>query len=268
MTSTDPWATITEASAESQANLGGILELRAADAQQQAMLRAYLSDVRFRRGAQVLEVGCGTGAVTRILSDWPDVSSVVGLDPSPVLLAEARKRNTGSASTVFSVGDGRELAFPDGGFDVVVMHTLLCHVPDAERCISEASRVLRAGGQLAIFDNDVMTMTVATTDADALQMCVAALVATVQNPWLTRNLPQLVRANGLRVERLRSFGYVETHDGYFLTVVDRGADLLRKSGQLSPHEAEECKLEARQRIAAGDFFGHMAYASLIASKAQ
>jgi len=268
MTSSDPWATITEASAQSQADLGDILELRAADPQQQAMLRSYLSDVRFPPGAQVLEVGCGTGAVTRALSRWPDVADVVGLDPSPVLLDEARQHDAGRANTTFSEGDGRRLAFPDGRFDVVVMHTLLCHVPDAERCVSEATRVLRAGGQLAIFDNDVMTMTVATSDVDPLQTCVAALVATVHNPWLTRRLPQLVQVNGLGVERLRSFGYVETREGYFLTVVDRGAELLLSSGKLSAREADDCKREARERIAAGSFFGHMAYASVIAGKRQ
>ena len=63
---------------------------------------------------------------------------------------------------------------------------------------------------------------------------------------------------GLPVTRLRSFGYVEIAEGYFLTVVDRGADLLLTAGRIGREQAEACKMEARRRIAAGEFFGHMA----------
>jgi hypothetical protein len=60
-----------------------ILELRAADPQQAAMRQTYLGDIAFPDGARVLEVGCGTGTVTRELAGWPSVAEVVGLDPSP-----------------------------------------------------------------------------------------------------------------------------------------------------------------------------------------
>jgi hypothetical protein len=49
-----------------------------------------------------------------------------------------------------------------------------------------------------------------------------------------------------------------------LTLVDRGADTLVASGRLGEPAADALKAEARRRVAAGEFFGHIAYASLIA----
>jgi hypothetical protein len=67
--------------------------------------------------------------------------------------------------------------------------------------------------------------------------------------------------------RLRSHGFVETGAGdYTLSVVDRGADQLRASGQIGDDLAGALKAEARRRVQAGAFFGHIAYASLLARK--
>ncbi len=58
----DPYATIADADPVLQKRLAEVLELRASDAQQHAMLRAYLSEIEVPHGARALEVGCGTGA--------------------------------------------------------------------------------------------------------------------------------------------------------------------------------------------------------------
>jgi ubiquinone/menaquinone biosynthesis C-methylase UbiE len=144
----DVYATITDADPALVAQIAEVLELRAADPQQAAMRRAYLGDIRFPSGARVLEVGCGTGAVTRELAGWPGVAEVVGLDPSPTFLASARRHNP-PTNVEFLEGDARALQFPDRSFDVVVFHTTLCHVPESERALGQAARVLRPGGWLA-----------------------------------------------------------------------------------------------------------------------
>ena len=55
-------------------------------------------------------------------------------------------------------------------------------------------------------------------------------------------------------------------DGYMLALVDRGADALLASGRITLEATNALKDEARRRSDAGEFFGHIAYASLTAQK--
>jgi ubiquinone/menaquinone biosynthesis C-methylase UbiE len=99
----DPYATIGESGAEVQKRLADVLDLRAADPQQQAMLHAYLSQLDLPRGARALEVGCGTGAVSRTLVQSSGLVTT-GIDPSPVFLARARELASDLPGLGFSVG--------------------------------------------------------------------------------------------------------------------------------------------------------------------
>jgi ubiquinone/menaquinone biosynthesis C-methylase UbiE len=245
-----------------------VLELRAAEPAQQAMLESYLADLPLPDGARVLEVGCGTGAVARMVAARPGVASVVGLDPSPVFVEHARRLAEGIANLSYVVGSGTALAFDDGAFDAVVFHTVLSHIPDAGGALAEAARVTAAGGALAVFDGDYATTTVALGDHDPLQACAdAAMAALVHDRYLVRRLGTLVRAAGWEEARLRSHGYVENENpGYILTLIDRGADTLVAAGELGAPAADALKAEARRRVTAGEFFGHIAYASLIARR--
>ena len=261
----DVYASIENADEAVQERLADVLELRAADAGQQAMLEDYLADLALPDRARVLEVGCGTGAVARTLAVRPGVGEVVGLDPSPVFVQRARQIAAGVEDLSYVVGGGTALPFDDGAFDAVVFHTVLSHIPEAGAALAEAARVTAAGGALAAFDGDYATTTVALGDRDPLQACVdAAMDALVHDRYLVRRLGTLVRAAGWEVVRLRSHGYVESEDpGYMLTLVDRGADTLVTAGRLGEDAADALKAEARRRVAAGEFFGHIAYASLI-----
>lgn len=264
----DPFATITEASAEVLEDIARVLELRGADPQQHAIIRAYLADIPVSEGTRILEVGCGTGAVTRMLAAWPGVTEAVGVDLSPVLVAKARALGTGIAHLSFEEGDARALPFPDRTFDLVVLHTLLTHCPAPEEALAETCRVLRPGGWVAMCDADFPSVTVAGGDHDPLQACAAAFVeGFVHDKWLVRRLPALTQAAGLRLGTLRSYGYVDTSaTGLLYAWVRRGADVLHTTGRIGSDLAEALKAEARHRADAGTFFGHVVYASLTARK--
>ena len=82
-----------------------------------------------------------------------------------------------------------------------------------------------------------------------------------------RRLPRLLEQAGFALVRRRSFGYVETNDArYMATIVDRGADALVAAGDLGAEAAIALEAEARRRATTGEFFGHIAYASLVARK--
>jgi ubiquinone/menaquinone biosynthesis C-methylase UbiE len=153
--------------------------------QYQAILRAYLADITFPPNARVLEVGCGTGAVARLVAQWPQVAEVVGVDPSPALLDKARTLSARLSTLSFQEADGKALPFPASTFDVVVLHTVLTHVPGPDALLAEVFRVLRPQGSVGIGDDD------------PLQTCVDAFVEHfVHDPWLVRRLSPLARAAG------------------------------------------------------------------------
>lgn len=265
----DVYLTIAAAEPDVVGVLADILERRAADPQQRAMREDYLAGVDFGRGARVVEVGCGSGAVARALAARADVGDVVGVDPSPGFLERARELAADLPELSFVEGDAAALPFDDGWADVVVSHTVLCHVAEPAVALAEASRILRPGGRLAVFDGDYATTTVATGPADPLQACVQACLETVvHDPWLARRLPALLRDAGFADMRLRGHSYVEapSSDGYLLTLVDRGADALHAAGRVGAETVAALKAEARRRCVAGEFFGHIAYISAIALK--
>ncbi|MFI6294572.1 class I SAM-dependent methyltransferase [Nonomuraea sp. NPDC050790] len=101
-----------------------------------------------RTGDRVLDVGCGTGYLTRILA--PIAAEVTGVDPSPAMVEHARSRAPRNCS--YLVGEGQALALPDGSFDVVMSTLAVHHIPADLRgaAVREMFRVLRPGGRLLI----------------------------------------------------------------------------------------------------------------------
>jgi ubiquinone/menaquinone biosynthesis C-methylase UbiE len=263
----DPYAAIADADLTVQERLADVLELRAADPQQQAILREHLSGIDVPRGARALEVGCGTGAVSRALARSLNVA-VTGVDPSPVFVARARKLGNELPALTFLQGDGRSLCFREASFDLVVFHTTLCHVPDPRAGLLEAMRVLQPDGWLTVLECDYTTTSIAVDAFDRLQPVVEAMVANfVHDPWLTRRLPGMLASMGFEVQRLRSHGYLQTSEPtYMLTLIDRGADLLSKAGSIGANAASAFRDEAQRQADAGEFFGHMSFLGVIARK--
>lgn len=263
----DVWATVAEQDETTQKRLADVLETRGADPKQQELRQAFLDDIGFPREARVLEVGCGTGVLMRRLAVWPNVGEVVGVDVAGALLAVAAELAARLPNVSFTEADARGLPFSDESFDVVVFDSTLTHVPGPEEALAEAFRVLRPQGLLAAFEGDYSTTTVALGTDDPLQACVDAMLSgSVHDRWIVRRLPRIVRECGFDVSRLRSFGYVDLEGSYMPTIVDRGVDVLHASGQIADDAAASLKAEARRRVETGTWFGHIAYASIVAVK--
>ena len=101
-----------------------------------------------RPGQRVLDVGCGTGVLTRELAlrTGPG-GAVTGLDSSPRMLAIAQRL---SPALEWREGFAEVLPFPDGSFDAVVSQFGLMFFPDPAQALREMMRVLKPGGRLAV----------------------------------------------------------------------------------------------------------------------
>jgi ubiquinone/menaquinone biosynthesis C-methylase UbiE len=264
----DAYAQITSLEPAMLEQLISILESRAADPRQRAMRDAYLSSMVLPDGARVLEIGCGTGAVSRDVARRARIGEVIGLDASALFIAKARELAADIPNLRFQEGDARHLPYDDDMFDTVLFHTCLSHVPSPEIALAEAYRVLRTGGHMAIFDGDYASQTVAIGDHDPLQDCMNAATASfVHDRWLMRRISGLVKSAGFQIERFDSHSYVQTEaPQYMLSLVDRGADALVQTSCIDLELAEALKQAVRRRAENGEFFGSIMFASLIASK--
>lgn len=112
--------------------------------------RSAIEALELRPGEKALLVGIGTGADLPLL---PDGVEITGIDLSEAMLSRARHtaRRRGQIADLRQ-GDARSLPFADRQFDAVILTLILSVVPEPRRCLAEALRVLRPGGQIAVFD--------------------------------------------------------------------------------------------------------------------
>jgi len=108
--------------------------------------RFLVSRVEARPGDTVLDVATGTGAVARELLARKGCT-VVGLDQSPEMLAEARRRLPAGVELVEASAES--LPFPDASFDALTFTYLLRYVSDPSATVRELARVVRTGGTIA-----------------------------------------------------------------------------------------------------------------------
>jgi ubiquinone/menaquinone biosynthesis C-methylase UbiE len=104
-----------------------------------------------RAQGDVLEIAVGTG---RNLSYYPRDVRLTGIDLTPEMLAVARQRAEALGRDIdLRIGDAESLDFPDASFDTVVVTLGLCTIPNPQAAVLEASRVLRPGGRLLLWEH-------------------------------------------------------------------------------------------------------------------
>ena len=173
-------------------------------------------------GLRVLDVGSGTGDDTRRIAELVGADGqVIGIDHSPDMLVEARRRTEGTGRPVeFVEGDAQALDFPDASFDRARVERVLSHLPDPAAAVREMVRVTRPGGLVLASDIDAGTMFINSTDTELTTLFAAGLVEAMTNGWAGRRLQRYLVEAGL--ENVRCVASVIQNSVAFMRMVFTG----------------------------------------------
>lgn len=237
------------------------LEHRARAEDETSARDEYLRLLRVSPGERVLDVGCGSGVVTReIAKRVAPGGAVVGVDPSAELLNVAREyaEESGVGRLVeFQEGDCRKLAFPDASFEVAVAATVLAHVPGAEKALPEMVRVVRTGGRVGVFDFDGDGLLIGHPDRALTRRIVASHCDNgAVNGWLIREIPAILSELGLKDVRARGFMSLERGKGsFYADLAQRAAQAAAQAGVITNAELAKWLAELQDVLDREHFMG-------------
>lgn len=113
--------------------------------------RSVLAEWVGRGPGRVLDVGCGTGAISLLLAEVG--FHVVGVDFAPRMLRRARAKAATVDERIDLVrGDAERLPLTANGFDAVTARHLIWTLPDPEAALREWRRVCKPGGRIALIE--------------------------------------------------------------------------------------------------------------------
>ena len=263
----DPFENVDATSPQMIEIIAAALEARAEDADMLPVIDAYLDALDVPDGSLIVDIGSGTGGVTRRIADRFSAASVKGLEPSAALTQKAIELAGDRSNLTFLVGDGAALELESSSVDVAILHTVLSHVPNPEPLITEAVRVLRPGGTLVICDADFSKAKMGVVPGDPLGSCAEAFVAgAVTDPWLAGKLKPLVSAAGLATSHFSILNRVVTSGMGSMVWVRMSCARMVTDGIIGQPLADALEAEYVRRAEAGILYSILPFVTLIATK--
>jgi len=249
------------------------LEFRGKDPTFIGYRETYLKLMNLPRSAAVLDLGCGTGVITRAIATRDGFAgTVTGIDQSPEFIAAAERlaADEGLGDRVeFVVGDAHALDFPPASFDAAVAHTLVSHVRDPLAVLAEAARVVRPGGSVAVFDGDYASLTFGGADprlAAAMEQAFQSII--MSSPRVMRELPRLLPKAGLQLTATQAHVYAEAGSSTFLlNLAETYGPLAASTGLVPAADVDAWLADQRRSAQDGTFFAACNYYAYVAQRA-
>ena len=267
----DPYGRTFQMDEQALAAIAARLEARGKHPFFARVIDDYMDALGLSGPEAILDLGCGTGVAARAIARRPEAKGppVAAVDISAHLVELGRNlaREEGLADRIdFRVGDAHGLGLPEGGFDAVVMHTLVSHVADPATVVAEGRRLLRPGGRLVVFDGDYASFTMATGAPDGGAATDRVLHGALFSQLrVMRAMPRLLAEGGLELGWSRA--YVAADIGraeFWASTVASLRVLLPRTGAMSEAEAgafadalERASAENRF-FAASNFYTYLA----------
>lgn len=267
MSSKDPYTQADAQAPSTQEAMIQRLEERGKNPQFLGMIQRYLTHLHCDAPITALDLGCGTGVVTRHLQQTLHPNSTVyGADISQVLIDAATTRSTHHPISWHTIPAG-PLPYPNAHFDAITMHTLLSHVPHPSAILAEAKRVLKPNGVLIVFDADHASTTYGLPDYETMRetdYLLSSAIAT--HPDICRQLPRLLKHAGFNINLHHSDLISECGKGdYWLSSVRGFAKMLPALHILTPETSDYWIHHMLDSHEQGTFFASGAFYTYVAA---
>jgi SAM-dependent methyltransferase len=213
-----------------------------------------LDRIGVRAGWRCLDIGCGPGGITGLLSERVGrVGRVVGLDMNEGFLAHARAH--APANVEFRRADALGSDLPPATFDLVHMRFVASTAGDPERLLAEAIRLARPNGVVALQEPDAGTLNCYPPHpawARLKEALLGAFTAVGADVQLARKLYLLARRAGLTDVQFRPF-LVGVRSGdpmvdYLPATVESLRATVIRLGLLAESELDVALAECRQHL--------------------
>ena len=220
---------------------------------------AFLAWLAPAPGLRWLDVGCGNGAFTEMLTARCAPASLHGIDPSEPQLEYARARPA-LRTAEFRRGDAMALPYPDRSFDAIVMPLVIFFVPEPDRGVAEMARAAAPGGLVCAYAWDMpgggFPYAALQEEMRAMGMAVpmpprpdVAGLEALRDTWTRAGLGKI---------GTRSFAVQRTFADFedYWSTVKGGPSVASKLAALAPGDTETLRERMRARLpapAAGPF---------------
>jgi len=228
-----------------------------------------LRQLELRRGEHVLDIGCGPGFLCESIAEVVgDIGRVVGIDISPDFIARADGRK-GHDWIAYRVGDAASLDETDRTFDVAVCTQVAEYVPDVDRVLSEAWRVLKPGGRAVFVATDWDSVIWHSDQPRRMAAVMKSWEAHCAHPRLPRSLAGCLRRAGFRVDGAGVFPILNlswSDDTYSKGLTGLIRDFVAKRNDVAASDLAEWEAEQPALDGEGRYFFSTSRFMLRASK--
>jgi ubiquinone/menaquinone biosynthesis C-methylase UbiE len=262
-----------KATPEMAIHLADLLERLGQHPSQVQIRREFVRQAGIQKGDRVLDVGSGTGVLTREIPPLiGEMGHVIGVDPNYRLVETARKlaKEKGLSGKVsFCMGEGEVINFSaDNAYHVTLSSQLFSHVADPGQILYEMIRVTKPGGKVAILDYDFSTYSTSHPDREVTDQLLRYLLQDyLICPSGFRTLPPLFAELGLEQIQIGGWVHLEREpEGPITLFLQEVSGSAVQKGIISASSAAGWREGQIKQASAGGFYGALTYLGLFGVK--
>ena len=216
-------------------------------------------------GERVLDVGCGTGILTRLIAPnlFPN-GSITGIDISNhfIELARSYVQDLKYKSIInFDVGDAEKLPYPDQYFDAAFATRLLIYVDNPQQSIKELRRVVKKKGRIILADWDFDTIVVDHSNRQITRKIINWRTDNKDgNNWSGRQLYRLLKEQRLEEIVIEPIVTIAIDEDNSLThSIFNAASGALESNIINSNQHSSWISELKKKLQEGSFFASVVY---------